>query len=286
LAATEAPLARLILAASGAAHPADPETFLNPAVYPASGDWGERMHLCEAFCEPRARGRNRFMSPSIRVFIASRNRLFADALASLLSKHEELAVTGISADPDPAVDGADVLLIDATGEDGDAGSALARLRSVREHAGACKPLVLGLPGEDDRLIDFIEAGAQGYVLRGTSPAELVEAIRAAHAGRSRCSTWVAAAVVARIMELEGKRTRIDTCEREPLTPREREVLGWMATGRCNKEIGGRLQISVQTVKNHVHSILAKLGAKRRREALRVAYEIGLLGDRGYPLQDD
>jgi ATP/maltotriose-dependent transcriptional regulator MalT len=255
LAATEAPLARLILAASGAAHPADPETFLNPAVYPASGDWGERMHLCEAFCEPRARGRNRFMSPSIRVFIASRNRLFADALASLLSKHEELAVTGISADPDPAVDGADVLLIDAT-------------------------------GEDDRLIDFIEAGAQGYVLRGTSPAELVEAIRAAHAGRSRCSTWVAAAVVARIMELEGRRTSTDARECEPLTPREREVLGWMATGRCNKEIGGRLQISVQTVKNHVHSILAKLGAKRRREALRVAYEIGLLGDRGYPLQDD
>jgi two-component system nitrate/nitrite response regulator NarL len=286
LAATQAPLVRLTLAAQGAAPPANPQTFLNPTVYPASGAGGERMHLREAWCEPRARVCDRFMSLSIRVFIASRNRLFADAVASLLSKHEDLAVTGVSADPEPAVDGADVLLIDATGEDGDAVSALARLRSVRERAAGCKPLVLGLPAEDDRLIDFIEAGAQGYVLCGTSPADLVEAIRAAHAGRSRCSTWVAAAVVARIMDLEGKRTRIDTREREPLTPREREVLGWMATGRCNKEIGGRLQISVQTVKNHVHSILAKLGAKRRREALRVAYEIGLLGDRGYPLQDD
>jgi DNA-binding NarL/FixJ family response regulator len=226
------------------------------------------------------------MSPSIRVYIASRNRLFADALASLLAKHEALVVTGVSADLEPAPDGADVLLIDATVEDGDSGSALARLRSVSERAEGCKALVLGLSGEDELLLDFIEAGAQGYVLRGASPAELVEAIRAAYAGRSRCSTKVAAAVVARIMELESKRTRVETREREPLTAREREVLGWMATGRCNKEIGGRLQISVQTVKNHVHSILAKLGARRRREALRIAYEIELLGDKGFPLQDD
>jgi DNA-binding NarL/FixJ family response regulator len=236
------------------------------------------------------------MSLSIRVFIASRNRLFTDALASLLAKHEELAVTGVSADLEPALDGADVLLLDVTGEDGDSGSgALALLRAIgeqrerrepRERADGCKALVLGLADEDDRLLDFIEAGAQGYLLRGTSPAELVAAIRAVHAGSSRCSTKVAAAVVARIIELESKRTRVDTHEREPLTAREREVLGWMATGRCNKEIGGRLRISVQTVKNHVHSILAKLGAKRRREALRIAYEIGLLGERGYPLQDD
>jgi DNA-binding NarL/FixJ family response regulator len=229
------------------------------------------------------------MSPSIRVFIASPNRLFADAMVSLLSKQAELAVTGTAGDPgaaDPADAGVDVLLLDAAGENGDGGNALARLRRLRERGGGCKALVLGLPVEDDRLIDFIEAGAQGYVLCGTSPADLVEAIRAVHAGRSRCSAWVAAAVVGRIVELEGKRTTVDDREREPLTAREREVLGWMATGRCNKEIGGRLRISVQTVKNHVHSILSKLGARRRREALRVAYEIGLLGDRGYPLDDE
>jgi DNA-binding NarL/FixJ family response regulator len=262
-----------------------PETFLNPAVYPASLDQGGTMELYGAFREPRSRVRNRFMSPSIRVFIASTNRLFADAMVSLLRKHEELAVTGISADPEAVPDSADVLLIDAAGENGKGDGALARLRTLRERAAGCKALVLGLPGEDERLIDFIEAGAQGYVLRGTSPADLVEAIRAAHAGRSRCSTWVAAAVVARIIELEGKQTGLGTREHEPLTPRERQVLDWMATGRCNKEIGGRLHISVQTVKNHVHSILAKLGAKRRREALRIAYESGLLGERGYPLDD-
>lgn len=234
-------------------------------------------------CRERAsRIRLIFMSSPIGVFIVSRNRLFADALALLLNKREELMVTGMSADPDTVAAGSNVLLLDAAGDDREVAGALARLRSIRERAGGCKAIVVGLPQEDERLIDFIEAGAQAYVLEGKSPADLVEAIRGAHAGRSGCSARVAAAVVARIVELEGKQIKVDRREREPLTAREREVLGWMATGRCNKEIGGRLHISVQTVKNHVHSILAKLGASRRREALRIAYEIGLLGDWGDP----
>ena len=238
--------------------------------------------MSTVFRELVSRIRLIFMSPPIGIFIVSRNRLFADALALLLNKREELTVTGASADPETVASGSNVLLIDATGDDREVDDALARLRRIRERTDGWKGIVVGLPWEDERLIDFIEAGAQAYVLRGTSPADLVEAIRGAHAGRSRCSAQVAAAVVARIVELEGKHTQIDRREREPLTAREREVLGWIATGRCNKEIGGRLHISVQTVKNHVHSVLAKLGASRRREALRIAYQIGLLRDWGEP----
>jgi len=255
---------------------------LNPAVYAFGFTSGVRMSESTAFRGPCAGVRLAFMISPIGVFIVSRHRLFAEALSLLLNKREELTVTRVAADAEAVAAGSNVLLIDATGDDRELDGALARLRIIREHADGCKAIVLGLPREDERLIEFIEAGAQAYVLRGTSPADLVEAIRGAHAGRSRCSAQVAAAVVARIVELEGKRTRVERREREPLTAREREVLGWMATGRCNKEIGGRLHISVQTVKNHVHSILAKLGAKRRREALRIAYEIGLLGDWGDP----
>ncbi|HXO26185.1 MAG TPA: response regulator transcription factor [Thermoanaerobaculia bacterium] len=255
---------------------------MNPTVYATAFASGVRMPESTGFRELGAWIRLAFMSSPIGVFIVSRNRLFADALALLLNKREELTVTGTSADPETVAARSNVLLIDATGDDREVSGALARLRSICERADACKALVLGLPREDERLIDFIEAGAQAYVLRGTSPADLVEAIRGAHAGRSRCSAQVAAAVVARIVELEGKHTKVDRREREPLTAREREVLAWMATGRCNKEIGSRLHISVQTVKNHVHSILAKLGATRRREALRIAYEIGLLRDWGDP----
>jgi two-component system, NarL family, nitrate/nitrite response regulator NarL len=224
------------------------------------------------------------MASPIGVFIVSRNRLFADALASLLGKRQELTVTGVGAAAELLADGSEIVLIDAAADGGGAG-ALPRLREARDRNSGCKAIVFGVAGEDERLVDFIEAGAAGYVLQGTSPAELVEAILAVHAGRSSCSALLAAAVVARIMELEGRRSKVVRRAREPLTAREREVLSWMATGRCNKEIGRRLQISVQTVKNHVHSILAKLGAGRRREALRIAYEDGLLGEWGDPPPD-
>ena len=65
---------------------------------------------------------------------------------------------------------------------------------------------------------------------------------------------------------------------EPLTPREHEILELMARGLENKEVCHRLHITVQTVKNHVHSILTKLQMRRRREAVRLAFELGLLAD--------
>jgi DNA-binding NarL/FixJ family response regulator len=218
------------------------------------------------------------MSSTIGVFIVSRNRLFAEALASLLVRREELCVTGIAPDLTDLPEGSEVLLIDADGDGRNGRDALAGLRRAREHCSSCKPIVLGLALEDEWLIDLIEAGAQGYVLQGTSPAGLVEAIHAVNGGRSGCSPRTAASVVARIVELEGRCTRREPQAGAPLTAREREVLAWMATGRCNKEIGQRLCISVRTVKNHVHSILDKLGARRRREALRTAYDLGLLGE--------
>jgi DNA-binding NarL/FixJ family response regulator len=260
--------------------------YLNLAIYSAGGGGDGRMPISTALRTLHARFGNRVMSPPIGVFIVSPNRLFADALASLLANREELAITGKASDPEGFAGGSDVLLIDGTGNAGGVSASLTRLRNFRGRSAGCKVIVMGLPGEDERLIDFIEAGAQGYVLRGASPAGLVEAIRAAQAGRSCCSAWVVAAVVARILDLERRETRVDRREREPLTARELEVLGLMATGRGNKEIGRRLRISVQTVKNHAHSILAKLGAGRRREALRIAYEIGLLGVGGEPRPAD
>ncbi len=283
-------------AASAAAESsAGAETFLNPAVYAACSAGGETIDWDATPAGLDAQARSRCMTVPIGVFIVSRNRLFADALAALLAGTDELAVVGVSQEPEDLAFASDVLLIDAdglgAGSQGFAATpgagvppasdrALASLREAGERGRGCKAMVFGVKGEDERLIDLIEAGAKGYVLEGTSPADLVAAIRAVHTGRSGCSARVAAAVVARIKDLEARRVKIERQHDEPLTPREREVLGWIATGRANKEIGRRLGISVQTVKNHVHSLLAKLGARRRREALRIAYELGVLADWG------
>lgn len=223
------------------------------------------------------------------VHIVSANRLFADAVADLLGRDERLRVAvvpappGVGGAPDGDLAEAEVLLVDAAV---DAAGALAGLRGLARPAAAAEAgrrtaIVLGLADEDERLVAFIEAGVRGYVLQGAAPEDLPAAIHAARRGACNCSPRLAGLVAARILELE--RSLPEPAARrpcEPLTRREREVIAWMATGRSNKEIGSRLGISVQTVKNHVHSLLAKLGARRRREALRIAYESGLLGEWG------
>jgi DNA-binding NarL/FixJ family response regulator len=124
------------------------------------------------------------------------------------------------------------------------------------------------------MVDFIEAGADGYVLQESSAARLAEAILSIHAGTLPCSSRIASLVLDRILELS--RGREPDHEVEALTGREREVLQLIARRLSNKEIARQLGISNQTAKNHVHNILEKLGVHSRREAIRVALERGVL----------
>ena len=207
--------------------------------------------------------------------------MFREALTASLSGYDGLEVTAASGD---RLEGeAGVVLIDAAP---DLQSALARTWEARERWPGAKLVVLGLDREDDGIVDFIEAGAQGYVLKGSSPDGLVEVIRAVHEGRTPCSPRVVASVLARIAALADVGTEPPPHQGlEPLTLREREILALMAGGLGNKEVGSRLRITVQTVKNHVHRILEKLQVHRRREAVRIAYDLGLLAEpREIPLR--
>jgi DNA-binding NarL/FixJ family response regulator len=207
----------------------------------------------------------------------SEERMFREALTALLSGYDGLEVTALSSDR-ISVDGEDpvgVVLIDAAP---DLQAALLHTWQARERWPEVKLIALGLDQEDDSVVDFIEAGAQGYVLKGASPDGLVEVIRSVHGGRTHCSPGVVASVLARIAALSGMRPDPQPRSIEPLTLREREVLGLLAAGLGNKEVGRRLHITVQTVKNHVHRILEKLQVHRRREAVRLAYDLGLLAE--------
>ncbi len=175
-----------------------------------------------------------------------------------------------------AGDGVDIVLVDAGY---DPKIALAYVRAARERWAEAAAVVVGLEREDENVVEFVEAGAQAYVLQSDSPEGLMAALREVQARRSPNSPRVVTAVLRRIAALvefpvPGQRTT------EPLTPRESEILALLAQGLGNKEICRRLRITVQTVKNHVHGILAKLQVHRRREAVRLAYELGLLIDPG------
>jgi len=243
---------------SGDAAPAAGESFLVP--------WDHcRVH--------RAGRISVAMQPSIRVAVTSGDRMFREVLEASLVDHEGLEVVSGSS----AIDGAvDVLLVDVGFNPP---AALARVWEARARWPEAKVIAIGLEREDETVVELIEAGAGGYLLRDASPEDLVAAILAAREGLASCSPQVVASVLARISELSRCADPAPAVsDVEPLTQREREILALLATGLGNKEVGRRLRITVQTVKNHVHRILEKLGVHRRRDAVRLAYDLGILAE--------
>jgi DNA-binding NarL/FixJ family response regulator len=211
------------------------------------------------------------MRPAIRVSVLSEDRMLREVLEAALALREDLEVVAVSRAGNEAVD---VGLIDAGG---DRSAALALTWEARERWPAARLIVVGLESEDESVVDFIEAGAGGYVLKGSSREELVAAIRAAQQGLAACSPRITRSVLARISALSKRvEPAPSLAEIEPLTLREQEILVLLAAGLGNKEVGRRLHITVQTVKNHVHRVLEKLRVHRRRDAVRLAYDLGLL----------
>lgn len=216
------------------------------------------------------------MTGAIRVFIVLGYRLLTEAVAASLESRQGIELVGATLSPDDVIHeireaGANMILVDASI---DKGEALELTREIRDESPRLKLLPLGLRQED--VLEFVEAGASGYVLKDASFDELLSTVEEVHQGRTPCSPQIAASIFSRVVEL-SRQCR----ERKPppevmLTPRETEVLEVLAQGLSNKEIAKRLHITLSTVKNHVHSILDKLGVRRRREAIRRAYEYGIL----------
>lgn len=218
------------------------------------------------------------VEPTIFVMILGGDRVFAEALEAVLAAEEGLRLGTVAAeDQEPP----SIILIDASF---DPAEALSLTWSARERFPEAQVMILGLEREDESVLEFIEAGAAAYLLKSASPARLVEALRFLREGQVHSSPRIAAAVVERIAALEKERGFIPplpSCN--PLTARELETLSLMARGLRNKEIAHALHITVQTVKNHVHNILEKLHVHRRRDAVRLAYEMGLLREPREPL---
>jgi two-component system, NarL family, nitrate/nitrite response regulator NarL len=124
-----------------------------------------------------------------------------------------------------------------------------------------KIVAVGVPSDDDAIMRILEAGAAGYVTAEQSLPDLITAVEAAAAGELKCPPRLAAALAKRVTALAAGGAR-DT-NGNGLTPRQREIATLIAEGHSNKQIARSLSIEHATVKNHVHTILAKLGISRR-----------------------
>ena len=208
----------------------------------------------------------------IRVLIADDHAVVRQGLRTYLELQDDFEVVGEAADGRAAVEAAartapDVVLLDLAMPR--ARRRRRRSRLLREHTPDARVLVLTSFGEDDRLFTALRSGAVGFLLKDTEPAELVRAIRAAHAGQATLSPAVATRVVEELAS--GRRPRaIDV-----LTPRELDVLRHLARGQSNKRIALELGVAEKTVKTHVGHVLAKLDLTDRTQAALYAVREGL-----------
>ena len=202
----------------------------------------------------------------IRVCLADDQALFRSGVRALLALFEGISVIAEAEEGEAAVAKVlecrpDVLLLDVR---------MPRLNGVEvlsalARESALPPTLLLTTFEDDAaLIGGIRAGARGFLLKGTTPDTLVEAIRTVAAG----GTFLHAALQPSI-DVAGMRIP-PLSAADPLTAREREVLSLMTNGLANTQIATALRLGEGTVRNHVSSILAKLGVSDRTKAVLVA----------------
>jgi DNA-binding NarL/FixJ family response regulator len=145
-------------------------------------------------------------------------------------------------------------------------------RQIRKKYPDIKVLVLTTYDDDEWVFDAVKAGASGYLLKDTPREELIKAIRGTVTGR----TYVDPSVAGKVLEqVSSRQTQPATLITSKLTDREIEVLRLIARGMSNTEISDRLFLSEGTVRNHVSSILAKLGVSDRTQAAVIAIQHGL-----------
>jgi two-component system, NarL family, response regulator DevR len=203
--------------------------------------------------------------PPLRVMLVDDHEVVRDGIRAMLQAEEDIVVSAEAGTVREAIDEADrarpdVVVMDVRLADG---SGIEATREIRAQHPATKVLMLTSFADDEALFASIMAGASGYVLKQVHSGDLVRAIRAVGGGESLLDPAVTTSVLDRLRK--GKHLMRDE-KLARLSPQEERILGLVAHGRTNREIGDELHLAEKTVKNYVSSILSKLEVARRAEA--------------------
>jgi len=215
---------------------------------------------------------------SLRIVLVDDHSLFRAGIASLLSMRKGMEVVGQAESGEQAVELAremnpDLVLMDVhmPGIGG-----IVAARQIRSELPQIKVVMLTVSDQDQDLFEAIRSGAHGYLLKNLEPEELYDYLGGIARGEAPISRTMAAKI---LNEFAAQSARVKdpsaTKARDDLTPREREVLSFVAGGATNREIAGALTLTENTVKNHLRNILEKLHVENRVQAAAYALRTGL-----------
>jgi len=218
----------------------------------------------------------------IRVLLADDQALIRAGFRILVDTAEDLHVVGEATDGQQAVDlarreRADVVLMDIRMPGVDGLEATRRISADDDLAGV-KVIILTTFESDEYVYQAIRAGASGFLVKDTEPADLIQAVRVVARGDALLSPSVTRRLITDLASRPERPPPSGSLGRAlaDLTDREREVLALVAEGLSNDEIAARLFLSPLTSKTHVSRIMTKLGARDRAQLVVIAYESGLV----------
>ncbi len=210
------------------------------------------------------------MSGQIRIVVTDDHPVVRDGLVAILGSQPDFAVVGDAASGQTTLELArtlrpDIVLLDLEMPEMDG---VETLRQLQHLAPETRVIIFTAFDTDERILSAVRAGAQGYLLKGAPRNDIFQAIRVVHQGGSLLEPMIAQKLLRQVSrESPGEAT---------LTPRELDVLRLLARGLQNKEIAIELGITGRTTKFHVGSLLRKLGAGNRTEAVAIAAQRGLI----------
>lgn len=212
-------------------------------------------------------------SKRIRLLVIEDNRLLREGIVAMVAGQKDISITATSGNHDAirAVTRArpDVVLLDL-GLRGH--NSLRIVRGVKESVPAAKIVIMDLVPIQEELVDFVEAGVSGFILKDATFDDFVTTIRSVARGTKVLPREMTDSLFTQIVE-QATRTKkaSDAFRAVRMTRREREVIEQIADGLSNKEIASQLNIAVHTVKSHVHNILEKLALHTRLEIATYAH---------------
>ena len=210
------------------------------------------------------------------VFLLAQNRLLREALTRILQRKNDISIVGSGGVDHASMDEIaaarpDVLVMDSFTTN------LAQLdyvRSIKQRLPGVRPVLIGMDPDGQHFLQAIREGVMGYLLKDASALDVVAAVRTVASGDAVCPPELCA-LLFRFVARQNQMPNFQVRHNLGLTNREQQLVALISRGLTNKEIAAQLQLAEQTVRNHVHRMLRKLGASHRLAAVEMCRTQGM-----------